>query len=38
MLKELAIFGHGGERLILANHETFMVLGFVKKREGIFVN
>ena len=31
MVKELALFGHGGERLILANHETFMMLGFVKK-------
>ena len=27
----LTIFGHGGERLIVANHETFMVLGFVRK-------
>ena len=28
----LTIFGHGGERMIVANHETFMVLGFVRKK------
>ena len=27
----LAIFTYGEERLIVANHETFMVLGFVRK-------
>ena len=27
----LAIFGHGEERLIVANHKTFMVLGFIRK-------
>ena len=29
----LAIFGHVGERLIVANHETFVVLGFVIKEK-----
>ena len=29
----LAIFGQGGERLIVANHETFTVLGFVIKEK-----
>ena len=29
--RNLAIFGHGGEGLIVANHETFMVLGFIRK-------
>ena len=32
MVKNLTIFGHGGERMIVANHETFMVLGFVRKK------
>ena len=35
----LAIFGHGGERLIVANHETFVVLGFViKEKEYLWVD
>ena len=29
----LTIFGHGGERLIVANHETFVVLSFVIKEK-----
>ena len=35
----LAIFGQGEERLIVANHETFMVLGFViKEKEYLWVD
>ena len=35
----MAIFGQGGERLIVANHETFMVLGFViKENEYLWVD
>ena len=29
----MASFDHGGEKLIVANHETFMVLGFVRKQK-----
>ena len=33
MVKELGYFGHGEERLIVANHEAFMVLGFIRKEK-----
>lgn len=35
--KNLAIFSHGGERLLIPIYRTFMVLKFARKVEGLLV-